>query len=63
MITETINVPVETIKYNFILVEALKKDNSTMLTAINEVLEVLNSDGVPNTDWIKNRLNECLNKK
>jgi hypothetical protein len=33
-----------------------------MKDAINEVLEVLQRDGVPNTEWIKNRLLEALNK-
>ena len=31
-----------------------------MREAINEVLEVLNGKGVPNTEWIKNRLSEAV---
>ena len=28
--------------------------------AINEVLEVLDGKGVPNTEWIKNRLSDAV---
>lgn len=31
-----------------------------MKEAINEVLDVLNGGGVPNTEWIKNRLSEAV---
>lgn len=31
-----------------------------MKEAINEVLEVLNSNGVPNIEWVKNRLLEAV---
>jgi hypothetical protein len=31
-----------------------------MKEAINEVLEVLNGKGFPNTEWIKNRLLEAI---
>jgi len=30
-----------------------------MKEAINEVLEVINGTGIPNPEWIKNRLSEA----
>ena len=33
-----------------------------MKEAINEVLEVLNSNGSPNIEWVKKRLSEAVEK-
>ena len=51
---------VESAEYDFVLINGLKAENDKLKEAINEVLEVLEGKGVPNTEWIKNRLSEAL---
>ena len=51
---------VESAEYDFVLINGLKAENDKLKEAINEVLEVLDGKGVPNTEWIKNRLSEAL---
>jgi hypothetical protein len=51
---------VESAEYEFVLINGLKAENDKLKEAINEVLEVLDGKGVPNTEWIKNRLSKAL---
>lgn len=51
---------VESAEYDFVLINGLKADNDKLKEAINEVLEVIDGKGVPNNEWIKNRLSEAL---
>ena len=51
---------VESAEYDFVLINGLKAENDKLKEAINEVLEVLDGKGVPNTEWIKNRLSEAV---
>jgi hypothetical protein len=51
---------VESAEYDFVLINGLKAENDKLKEAINEVLEVLDGKGVPNNEWIKNRLSEAL---
>ena len=51
---------VESAEYDFVLINGLKAENDKLKEAINEVLEVLDGKGVPNTEWIKNRLSDAL---
>ena len=51
---------VESAEYEFALINGLKAENDKLKEAINEVLEVRDGKGVPNTKWIKNRLSEAL---
>jgi hypothetical protein len=51
---------VESAEYDFVLINGLKTENDKLKEAINEVLEVLDGKGVPNTEWIKNRLSEAI---
>ena len=53
---------VESAEYDFVLINGLKAENDKLKEAINEVLEVLDGKGVPNTEWIKNRLSEALSQ-
>ena len=41
------------------LAEMLNK-SSEMETAIKEVLELFDANGVPNIEWVKNRLSEAV---
>ena len=50
------NVEVEEVEE---LAEMLNK-SVEMAKAINEVLEVLDGNGVPNIDWVKNRLYKAI---
>jgi hypothetical protein len=50
------NVEVEEVEE---LAEMLNK-SATMEEAIKEVLEVMDGDGVPNIEWVKNRLLETV---
>lgn len=47
-------------EYEFVLINGLRFENDKLKQAINEVLEVLYGDGIPNTEWIKNRLSEVI---
>jgi hypothetical protein len=58
----TFNKTVESAEYDFVLINGLKNENNKLKDAINEVIEVLNGVGVPNNEWIKNRLQETINK-
>ena len=60
MTKETFPKTVESAEYDFVLINGLKADNDKLKEAINEVLEVLEGKGVPNNEWIKNRLSEAL---
>jgi len=51
---------VESAEYEFVLINGLKAENDKLKEAINEVLEVLDGKGVPNTEWIKNRLSKAF---
>jgi hypothetical protein len=51
---------VESAEYDFVLINGLKAENDKLKEAINEVLEVLDGKGVPNNEWIKNRLSEVV---
>ena len=51
---------VESAEYDFVLINGLKAENDKLKEAVKEVLEVLDGKGVPNTEWIKNRLSEAL---
>lgn len=51
---------VESAEYDFVLINGLKAENDKLKEAVKEVLEVLDGKGVPNTEWIKNRLLEAL---
>ena len=51
---------VESAEYDFVLINGLKVENDKLKEAVKEVLEVLDGKGVPNTEWIKNRLSEAL---
>ena len=60
MTTGTFPKTVESAKYDFVLFNGLKAENDKLKEAVKEVLEVLDGKGVPNTEWIKNRLSEAL---
>ena len=51
---------VESAEYNFVLINGLKAENDKLKEAINEVLEVLNGNGVPNPLWVKKRLSDAI---
>jgi hypothetical protein len=51
---------VESAEYDFVLINGLKAENDKLKDAINEVLEVLDGKGVPNTEWIKNCLSDAV---
>jgi hypothetical protein len=51
---------VESAEYDFVLINGLKAENDKIKEAITEVLELLDGNGVPNTNWIKNRLSEAV---
>jgi len=51
---------VESLEYDFVLIKGLKETRDEMKNAIKEVLEVVDGYGVPNVEWIKNRLTEGL---
>jgi hypothetical protein len=60
MTKETFPKTVESAEYDFVLINGLKAENDKLKEAINEVLELLDGKGVPNTTWIKNRLSAAL---
>lgn len=52
---------IENNEYDFVLINGLKEENIKLKDAVNEVLDLLNDNrGVPNTEWIKNRLTESI---
>ena len=51
---------VESAEYDFVLINGLKAENDKLKEAINEVLEVMDGNGVPNIEWVKNRLLEAV---
>lgn len=53
---------VESSEYEFALINGLKAENDKLKQAVNEVLEVLDGKGVPNMEWVKNRLSQALSQ-
>jgi hypothetical protein len=51
---------VESAEYYFVLINGLKAENDKLKVAINEVLEAMDGNGVPNIEWVKNRLLKAL---
>ena len=51
---------VEIKRANLKEIKGVKAENDKLKEAINEVLEVFDGKGVPNTEWIKNRLSDAL---
>jgi hypothetical protein len=60
MTKETFPKTVESAEYDFVLINGLKAENDKLKKAITEVLELLDGNGVPNTNWIKNCLSEAV---
>jgi len=60
MTRELIPTPIESKEYEFVLINGLKEENEKLKEVISEVLEVLDGNGVPNIEWVKNRLSEAV---
>lgn len=60
MTRELISTPIESKEYDFVLYNGLKEENANMKDAIKDVLELFYGNGVPNIEWIKNRLTKVI---
>ena len=60
MTRELVPTPIESKEYEFVLINGLKEENAKLKEAINEVLELFDGNGVPNIEWVKNRLSEAV---